>query len=72
MNKTLNKFIEFLSSNQAKTFYWTTINGFIALVSLFLTDSNLAFAPVLLALLKTVTKTLNKKVSTKYERRKQQ
>lgn len=63
------KILEFLKSNQSKTFYWTTANGFIVLMVGMLTtiqpdvvDPKIVFAiSGAIALLNGITKAINKK-----------
>ena len=62
------KILEFLKSNQAKSFYWTTFNGFIVLMAGMLTtiqpdvvDPKVALAlSASLAGLNALTKYINK------------
>lgn len=54
-----------LTSNQARTFYWTTFNGSIVLVIAMLTEMNAAFVPMAIAALSFLTKHINKTYLTK-------
>lgn len=56
----MEKVISVLKSNQAKTFYWTTLNSVIALVVLYLQGESFVYAPVVIAGLNLVTKAINK------------
>ncbi len=58
----MNKLKELLKSNQAKAFYWTTLNGILSLVLLYLTDNNVAYIAILVPMLNSITKSINKKI----------
>jgi len=57
-----NKILEFLKSNKAKAFYWTTVNGMISLAILYLTDSSYTYTVVLLPILNLITKYINTEI----------
>lgn len=52
----------FLLSNPAKAFYWTTLNWIISLVILYVTDNNLEYSIILVPILNTITKYINTQV----------
>lgn len=52
---------EFLTSNQTKTFYWTTVNAAIALVVTYLAGFETECAVFGIAFLNALTKKINKK-----------
>ena len=58
----MEKLIKLLKSNQAKAFYWTTLNGILSLVLLYLTDNNVAYMAILVPMLNSITKSINKKI----------
>ena len=58
INENLKKI---LLSNKAKAFYWTTANGFIAILAVGLAEFDWYFVPILLALLNGLTKFINQK-----------
>jgi hypothetical protein len=57
----MKKLKEVLTSNKAKAFGWQIANGIIALIILYCSDLNWAYAPVLIAGLNTLTKYINQK-----------
>lgn len=54
-------------SNKAKTFYWTTLNGFIVIIVGGLADMNWFYAPFLIALLNGITKYINLNYIKQYD-----
>ena len=56
------KIIEALTSNQAKTLYWTILNGVIAMTLMVIADIDWKYAPIAIAVLNMVTKSINKKL----------
>ena len=57
----MNKLKEILTSNRAKTFYWTVLNGFIGVFIVAIGDLNLVSTPVIIALLNGLSKYINNK-----------
>ena len=59
----MEKFIKFLkdfvTSSKFKTFLWQTVNGFILLVIVGVTELDWQYVPVLLAVLNGATKYIN-------------
>lgn len=51
---------QFLTSKQAKTFYWQTINGLVILGIAFITELEWQYAAVSIALLNGITKWINR------------
>ena len=62
MKKQLKAIWGFLTSNRLKTFYWTTLNGFIVIIGLGLADIDWIYAPIVIALLGGITKFINRDV----------
>lgn len=58
----VGKIIEFLTSNKMKTFYWTTVNGFIVIVTVQLAGLEWIYAPLLIAILSSITKYINRDI----------
>lgn len=52
-------FKEVLVSKQARRFYWLTANGFIGLVLVAVTKADILYAPIIIALLNSLTKEIN-------------
>jgi len=48
-----------LKSTQAKRFYWHTFNGALGLLIIILGDLNVAWTPLVIALLNGITKEIN-------------
>jgi len=55
------KLQQVLTSNRAKTFYWGTANGVIALAVMYFSDISWAYAPIVIAGLNMITKEINKR-----------
>ena len=58
--ETFQAIKKILTSNKAKTFYWTTANGFIGILAIGVTDIDWIYAPMVIALLNGITKYINK------------
>ena len=58
----MDKLKKIFLSNKAKTFYWTTLNGFIVVVISGLAEIDWVYAPILIALLNGVTKYINRDI----------
>jgi hypothetical protein len=61
-NDIVGKIIKFLTSNKMKTFYWSTVNGFIVIATLQLTEIEWIYAPILIAILSGITKYINRDI----------
>jgi hypothetical protein len=57
----------FLKSNTFKRFLWLTADAFIGAWIVFLTDISWVYAPLIIAVLQTITKELNKKWAERKE-----
>lgn len=55
----MKQVIEFFKHPKFEAFLWMTLNGFITVVITALGDLNWAYAPVIIALLNTLTKWIN-------------
>lgn len=58
--KIMERLKQFLLSSRAKTFYWQTANGFVALAIVFFADIEWQYTPILIAVLNAITKYINK------------
>ena len=56
----MTKILEILTSNKAKTFYWTALNGFISLFAVGMAELDWYCVPIVIALLNGSTKYINK------------
>lgn len=56
----LKRFLNFLlNSKQARRFYWTTFNGFIAVLIIGISEIDIAYAPFIVAFLQLISKEIN-------------
>ena len=51
--------MEFLKSNMAKRFYWTTFAGFLGLAIVFLGNIDWIYAPIVISMLAGISKEMN-------------
>ena len=54
------KILDFLKSNIARTFYWTTLVNAFGLAMILVADLDFVYAPLILAVLNGATKYINK------------
>lgn len=59
----MNKIKEVLLSKQARRFYWTFADGFVAFAIVWVGGINLWWAPLVMALLTSLTKEVNNRLS---------
>lgn len=50
---------DFLKSAKFEAFLWMTLNGFIGVLAVYLTDMNWAYAPAIVSILNIITKYIN-------------
>jgi hypothetical protein len=62
MKKITQEVIKFLTTNRAKTFYWTTLNGFLGIMIIQLGELEWVYAPIIIALLSGLTKFINRDI----------
>jgi hypothetical protein len=62
MKKITQEVIKFLTTNKAKTFYWTTLNGFLGIMIIQLGELEWVYAPIIIALLSGLTKFINRDI----------
>ena len=55
----MNKIKEFLKSAKFEAFLWMTLNGFIGVIAIYLTDINWVYAPAIVSMLNVITKYIN-------------
>ena len=56
----METFKKIFLSKQAKSFYWTTANGFLGVIIVGVAELDWTFAPLCIALLNGITKYINK------------
>ena len=57
--KSMENIINFFKNPKFEAFLWMTVNGFIGVVITVLTDLSWEYAPIIIAVLNTVTKYIN-------------
>jgi hypothetical protein len=57
------KLIDVFTSKQAKRLYWNTANGLVGLGIVYVTDLNLAYGALIIAVLNLITKEINNRLS---------
>jgi hypothetical protein len=62
MKNITQEVIKFLTTNRAKTFYWTTLNGFLGIMIIQLGELEWVYAPIIIALLSGLTKFINRDI----------
>jgi hypothetical protein len=62
MKKITQEVIKFLTTNKAKTFYWTTLNGFLGIMIIQFGELEWVYAPIVIALLSGITKYINRDI----------
>lgn len=62
MKKNYQEIIKFFKTSKMKTFYWTTLNGLIVVITTQLAGIDWIYAPLLIALLNGITKYINRDI----------
>jgi hypothetical protein len=62
MKNITQEVTKFLTTNRAKTFYWTTLNGFLGIMIIQLGELEWVYAPIIIALLSGLTKFINRDI----------
>jgi hypothetical protein len=61
MNKIKDIVLDFLAYSKLSTFLWTTVNWLLAIIILYITENNVAYAVVIIPIINSFTKYINNK-----------